>query len=109
MVARVTPPERPSEDATRPKQVLFIIDTSGSMAHEEKLDQARRDLGATAQMINARSAQPSRNAPRNSDACFRYGSACEYFDVCSGAGSLEDETQFVQLGHNERLQERNAA
>jgi len=40
--AVVNPPERPAEEATRPKQVLFVVDSSGSMAHDDKLDQARR-------------------------------------------------------------------
>lgn len=34
-------------------------------------------------------------APRNPDACFRYGSTpCAFFDVCSGAASLDDPTRF---------------
>ena len=33
-------------------------------------------------------------APRNADACVRYGRTCEYFDACTGMASLDDETRF---------------
>jgi len=32
--------------------------------------------------------------PRNPDACMRYGRPCDFFDVCTGAASLDDETRF---------------
>ena len=40
------PPERPQARTVRPKQVTFIIDSSGSMAGQEKLIQARRAVSA---------------------------------------------------------------
>jgi RecB family exonuclease len=33
-------------------------------------------------------------APRNPDACFRYGSACEFWPVCSGTASLSDPSAY---------------
>ncbi len=42
----LTPPERPGEQAARPKQLLFIIDSSGSMAQEDKMEQARRAVSS---------------------------------------------------------------
>ena len=42
--ATFLPPELPREEAVRPKQVLFILDTSGSMKGSNKLDQAREAL-----------------------------------------------------------------
>jgi hypothetical protein len=36
-------------------------------------------------------------APRNPDACKRYGRTCEFFGVCTGTASLEDERLFVRL------------
>jgi hypothetical protein len=36
-------------------------------------------------------------APRNPDACVSYGRTCEFFDVCTGAASLDDTRQFVKL------------
>jgi hypothetical protein len=35
-------------------------------------------------------------APRNPDACVRYGRTCEFFDACTGAASLDDETRFTR-------------
>lgn len=32
--------------------------------------------------------------PRNPRACMRYGSACEYFDVCTGVTSIDDQSRF---------------
>jgi len=40
------PPERPQARTVRPKQMTFVIDSSGSMAGEEKLVQARRAVSA---------------------------------------------------------------
>jgi Ca-activated chloride channel family protein len=39
--AVVSPPEQPRDGSARPKQIVFIMDSSGSMAHETKIDQAR--------------------------------------------------------------------
>lgn len=35
-------------------------------------------------------------APRNPDACERYGGVCPFFDVCTGSASLDDQTRFVR-------------
>ncbi len=43
VTATFTPPTAPPDDSVRPKQVLFILDTSGSM-RGGKLDQAREAL-----------------------------------------------------------------
>jgi CRISPR/Cas system-associated exonuclease Cas4 (RecB family) len=43
---------------------------------------------------NIREAELSRRWPRNPDACSRYGRTCDFFDVCTGTASLDDETQF---------------
>ncbi len=45
VTATFTPPTAPRDDSVRPKQVLFILDTSGSM-RGGKLDQAREALGS---------------------------------------------------------------
>lgn len=34
--------------------------------------------------------------PRNPDACVRFGKTCQFFDVCTGQASLEDQTLFVR-------------
>lgn len=42
--------------------------------------------------------------PRNSDACFTYGSACDFWPVCSGQGSLDDATRYRRTtGSHEEL------
>ncbi|HEX5042430.1 MAG TPA: VWA domain-containing protein [Candidatus Polarisedimenticolaceae bacterium] len=41
----VDPPREPETTASRAKQVLFVIDSSGSMAMKDKLEQARRAVG----------------------------------------------------------------
>src|SRR5690606_24888809 len=45
---------------------------------------------------------------RNPTACRRYGRLCEFFDVCSGAADLTDETRFrrVETIHEELQEER---
>lgn len=32
--------------------------------------------------------------PRNVDACYTYGRACDYWDVCSGTASIGDDTRY---------------
>lgn len=44
--AVLLPPEQPVETSVRPKQLTFVVDTSGSMAHEEKIAQARRAVAS---------------------------------------------------------------
>jgi len=34
---------------------------------------------------------------RNTDACERYGSMCGFFPVCSGSGSLEDQSRYMRV------------
>jgi hypothetical protein len=35
-------------------------------------------------------------APRNTDSCFKFNNACDFWPVCSGIASLEDATRYVQ-------------
>lgn len=42
--------------------------------------------------------------PRNVDACFTFFRPCSYFDVCSGATSIEDGTRFKNTERPEREQ-----
>lgn len=43
-----------------------------------------------------REAELAGRAPRNPDACVRYGRTCPYFDVCTGVASLEDPALFTR-------------
>jgi hypothetical protein len=64
--------------------------------------EAAYDLWQIARAI--RDAETADRHPRNPDACFTWGRACEYFGVCCGAESLEDTTRFRKLDHiNEEL------
>jgi PD-(D/E)XK nuclease superfamily len=62
---------------------------------EQEMEESRRDVHATALMI--REETRLGRAPRNPGNCFLYGRMCEFFDVCSGCGSLDDETRFTKL------------
>lgn len=62
---------------------------------EAELAESQKDVHATALML--RDEARLGRAPRNPSNCFKYGSACEMFDVCAGCASLEDETKFKQL------------
>lgn len=42
-------------------------------------------------------------APRNPDACFRFGAPCPYFDVCAGSASIDDPLRFAQTGPHPEL------
>jgi hypothetical protein len=35
--------------------------------------------------------------PRNPDACERFGRMCDFFDVCTGVSTLEDNARYVRL------------
>jgi len=52
VLAVLTPPSKPRAGSARPKEMLFVLDTSGSMA-KDKLEQARAALIATLQKLNA--------------------------------------------------------
>lgn len=44
-----------------------------------------------------REAELAQRAPRNPDACVLYGRACAFFDVCTGAASIDDPARFERL------------
>jgi Ca-activated chloride channel family protein len=51
--ALLTPPEEPVEQSIRPKQMIFVIDTSGSMGRQEKMLQARRAVASCVEKMGA--------------------------------------------------------
>jgi hypothetical protein len=61
---------------------------------EQEMHDAMLDIWQLADQM-AR-AEEAGHAPRNPDACQRYGGFCPFFDVCSGTASLEDESLFTQ-------------
>lgn len=68
---------------------------------EQDVREAQFDTWQMAQTIAA--AKKAGAFPRNQDSCVRYGRTCEFFDVCTGAASLDDRTRFVKLGPTPEL------
>lgn len=66
----------------------------------EELAAFEADVYASArQAVAAATTRFGAMAPRNPDACHRFGRACDYYPICSGAGSLDDETQFRKVAN----------
>jgi len=66
----------------------------------EELERFAVDVRETSrQILAAGRTQRGGLAPHNPDACFRYGRACEFYDHCSGAASLDDESRFRKLSN----------
>jgi PD-(D/E)XK nuclease superfamily len=64
---------------------------------ESELEEAAFDVWQLGQQIRE-SANVGRY-PRNPDACVRYGRVCGFFDLCSGAASLDDASRFHKLAN----------
>lgn len=59
---------------------------------DSEITENRYDLWHTAKLM--RQLERDGIAPRNPDACVRYGRTCEYFSVCSGETSIDDPVRF---------------
>lgn len=62
---------------------------------EQELADAQADIWATAQAL--RENERLGRAPRNAKACQRPGGWCPFFDVCTGAASLDDPRLFRRV------------
>lgn len=62
---------------------------------EDEAARAVRDTDTIAEEILR--VLPDEPQPRSPDACKRYGRMCEFFDVCTGAASLEDAGRFRRI------------
>lgn len=72
---------------------------------EAEAEEALFDDWQTAQQM--REGERLRRFPRNPDACFKWGRACDFFDVCSGEASIEDPARFRRSEHvNPELENR---
>jgi hypothetical protein len=60
---------------------------------EFDLKEADRDLYLWYKRLRA-----EKENPRNVGACFDWHRACEYFDVCTGVGSIDDDTRYRTAG-----------
>ncbi len=59
---------------------------------QDELEEFDRDVEAVAD-----SCLQLGHAPRNTDSCSRFGRTCEFHPVCSGAGSLDDESRYRKV------------
>ena len=97
-----TRPETPEEFAAR--LVAHVAENPqryyqrGTVVRlEQEMLDAAHDSWAIARQI--REAELASRWPRNPDACVRYGRTCGFFDVCTGAASLDDPLQFRRVEH----------
>lgn len=61
---------------------------------EEEMREAMFDVWQLGQQI--RESELADRAPRNPDACARYGRTCDFFDVCTGQASIDDPALFIR-------------
>ena len=59
---------------------------------ESEMEEHRFDIWQMGEVIHE--SERTGKAPRNPDACVRYGSTCAFFGVCSGEASLDDPALF---------------
>jgi hypothetical protein len=64
---------------------------------DSEMDEAMFDAWTTAQQLRA--AEVVKRFPRNPDACVRYGRTCQFFGVCTGEASIEDELLFRRVSN----------
>lgn len=62
---------------------------------ESEIEESLKDVTEMALQIRAGSLTGT--APRNPDACFKWGRPCDMYDACAGLASLDDESRFVRL------------
>jgi hypothetical protein len=105
-----TRPETPEEFRARVAEAIANEPTAyyqrGEVVRlEAEMAEALYDDWQTAKML--REAELAQRFPRNPDACFKWGRACDFWDVCTGAASLEDAHRFRRSEHvNPELEAR---
>lgn len=62
---------------------------------ETEIEESLKDVTELALQIRAGS--QTGTAPRNPDACFKWGRACDMYEACAGIASLDDDTRYVRL------------
>lgn len=62
---------------------------------ESEVDEARADIWAIAKEL--REDELANRAPRNPDACERFGKLCGFFPACTGEASLDDPTRYRRV------------
>lgn len=64
---------------------------------EDELKDAMRGIWQRAELMNF--ARRREHSEPNPDACERWGKLCAFFDVCSGAASIDDPARFTKLSN----------
>lgn len=63
---------------------------------EQEMDAHRYDIWYTTKHLHE--VRKSGRHVRNPDSCVQFGRTCQYFDVCTGTASIDDETLFRHKG-----------
>ncbi len=84
--------------AAEPDRYLARVEVVRLEAEELE---ARGDLWSTARVL--RENELAGRAPRNPDACMRWGRACEFFPICTGETTADDTTRYrrAEQAHEE--------
>ena len=61
---------------------------------EDEAEEAAADLWLTA--LGIKESRRLQMYPRNTDACFKWGRPCEFFEACSGTASIDDPLLFEE-------------
>jgi len=73
---------------------------------EDEADEAAADLWMVGRAI--RESQLLRRWPRNPGSCIQWSRVCEFFGVCTGAASIEDDTIYETKERNPELCQQTA-
>lgn len=102
--------ETPEEYRIRLREIIIenpsrYLQRGSVVRLEDDLRRYRLDAWRTAKLV--RDVQLNGSPTRNPDSCVRYGRLCSYFDVCTGAASIDDDERFrsTESAHEELSQE----
>lgn len=104
-----------TEDESAEDYLSRVVDAISAAPHEyyQRVEVVRLDAESDEYLYDVwqladqmRESARTGRAPRNPDACFRYGSPCAYWGVCTGTASLDDPTRFIKTGPNPELEQK---
>lgn len=94
--------ENETPDEYRSRVAMLVAEKMDSLYRrgdvtrmEEDLDEFRFDIWQTAQQV--RESYAAERHPRNFDACWRYGTLCPYFPICTKKTTMDDTELYVRL------------
>jgi hypothetical protein len=108
--------ETPDEYRARLVEAIAMADARGGyfargevvrLEHDElehaadtwQLAIAMRDAAAAGERLVQLGREPMRAHPRNPDACEHYRRMCSFFDVCTGADSIDNQARFERVAN----------